>query len=123
MSTGPERKDLYDMALIAAVTIVAKYGRLCTATITIQSLTDGSSKLPPPARESSARRHNENSVVSCQTLRNACDSRAWSSHLGVRKNGFPFVTSPDSTAFATAWVSDNPAMEAMRAPFSPEPTF
>src|SRR3954463_7243510 len=102
--------------------MVARYGRLCTPSITIHSDTAGSWKPRSKPMEIIAIDNSVSSTASCHTTRSTWAKSAGSAHLGVRRKGLLLVRSPVHTALPTVWVSDKPATEAAKAPLKPEPT-
>src|SRR5579859_1427155 len=111
-----------ERAEIRAVTIVARYGRLCTPSITIHSETAGSWKPRSKPMETIAASNSASNAASCHTTRSTWAKSAGSAHLGVRRNGLLEVSNPLHTALPTVWVSASPATDAAMAPLNPEPT-
>src|ERR1700722_16872304 len=111
-----------DRAEMRAGPMVARYGRLCTPSMTIHSDTAGSWKPRSKPMETMASSNRVKSAASCHTTLRTWVKLAGSAHLGVRRNGLPEVQSPAHTALPTVWVSASPATEATKAPLIPEPT-
>src|SRR5689334_19776083 len=80
-------RDRFERAEMRAVTMVERYGRLCTPSITIHKVTAGSRKPRSKPMEIMPTSSSASSTASCHTTRSTWPKSAGSAHLGVRRKG------------------------------------